>query len=703
MKWREWSSFLVKTAAIAGIVLTESFTNALAQVELGPPTSTKFWPGTIRAADWLPGTETAIVVSIHGVHLWDPTAKKITKTFSLGNIGIVDTAISSDGSTLFTLTADGDLRQWDVATATVTHEVEVQPGYESRIALARDVDLVAVPSTITGQIDLRKKSDLTLIRTLPTGHGDAGAVTLSADGSTLAATFGTSSVVAYNVGTGETLWEGAKQHYEPYFLSPNGSKLYMGETQIGLPSGTRSTIPNANGQQIVGLNVDGLITCLLRPQTTNAPAAIHTVRLPSGNSLWTNEIGQHFTFVNAFGTGLMKFSPDDQSLLTSDWNQILTLNALTGEVRSREFAPGPSCALSSDGSKLAQAYGDGFIRTWDVATEQDDLDITGTSPLVGHLDLLYANPSRNEFLISELSGNSSPETRRYDFATGELLQTYPYAGLLAFIDHGTKIHVNTINSTIDLTTGEMGPEFGGPSGSDGSITSLGADQAGDRIALVHHLRVDVYNAADGSLISSTPTENRGASGIPVFSPDGSEMFILESTFSGVIGEQIDVDSGRTIRTYSGLMSHPYTSAWSSDNRLLAFSRLVPGPVTDLPLTTIVDPRTGTTLAQISDVASFVSTLRFSSDNRTLVMVTQAGEVRQYDLSDLISLRGDESNTGKLTLKWDETEPNATYSIQESSDVAPAGWQSTTTNQSGQTEITIDPNVPAKFFRLKRTE
>lgn len=212
--------------------------------------------------------------------------------------------------------------------------------------------------------------------------------------------------------------------------------------------------------------------------------------------------------------------------------------------------------------------------------------------------------------------------------------------------------------------------------------------------------MDVYNAADGQLISSTPISNTGWPGVPVFSPDGSEVFYLGPATFGEIGEQIDVDSGRAIRTYTGRMSRPLTSAWSSDDRFLAFSRIIS---VNQPLTLIVDPRTGSTLAQISVLTASPSMLRFTPDSRALQMVTQFGEVRQYDLSNLISLRGDTSNYGKLTLKWDETEPNATYSIEESSDVAPAGWQSTTTNQSGQVEVTIDPHVPAKFFRLKRTE
>ncbi|MBI1178106.1 PQQ-binding-like beta-propeller repeat protein [bacterium] len=711
MNRREWSSLLVKTAAIAGIVLTETFTNAFAQVELGPPTSTHFWPGSLRAVDWLPTGDGIIVISAHGVHFRNLATKQITKTFPLGDAWVNDAAITDDGKILFTLTTAGDLRQWDVATATVTHEVDVQPGYESRIAVARDSDLLAVPSITSGQIDLRKKSDLTLIRTLATGHGDAGAVELSADGSTLAAILGLQSVAVYEVSTGSILWQGNvwSSNRQAGFLAPDGSALFLGDQKIDLPTGTRSTIPHGTGGQIAGLSRDGHIASLLLPQTTNAPASISDVNLDSGDLLWDSEIELGYIPYLDIGRGLVKFSSDGKSLLTGDYQQLIVLDAATGMVASRELTASTYGILSSDSSKLICAYQDGSIRTWNVASETQDYYFA--SPLSGRVfqSIVLPHPTANEFLVSDFVFDpvlsESTEIRRYSLVTGSLLGTYPYHNaFFTFTDHGTNIYVRTLDGSfagiVDLATGNEGPLFGGATGHGIVVQFAGTGPSGDRMALCYPHQLDIYNAGDGSLVSSIPIETGGVYGLPVFSPDESEVFILESTVFGMYGQQIDVDSSRTIRTYTGRMSRPLTSAWSSDNRFLAFSRNISF---NQPLTVIVDPRTGTTLAQISDFTAAPSMLRFTPDNRALQMVTLSGEVRQYDLGNLISLRGDTSNDGKLTLKWDDTEPNATYSLEESSNVAPAGWQSTTTNQSGQTEITIDPNVPARFFRLKRTE
>ena len=99
--------------------------NAIAQVELEPPSQVYFWPGNLNPAGWMADGETILMTSSHGVHAWNPASQIIENTFPLPTRSMRDAYATQDGTRLFGLSWEGKLRQWDASDGTVLKEIDV--------------------------------------------------------------------------------------------------------------------------------------------------------------------------------------------------------------------------------------------------------------------------------------------------------------------------------------------------------------------------------------------------------------------------------------------------------------------------------------------------------------------------------------------------------------------------------------------------
>jgi WD40 repeat protein len=284
--------------------------------------------------------------------------------------------------------------------------------------------------------------------------------------------------------------------------------------------------------------------------------------------LWNIEKGEHLhAWEESLGlAGAMTFSPDGTLLATgsSDDTIIRLWDTQTGQpVRILEGHTERvgSLAFSPDGSQLASGSADDTVRMWDVETGAVIALIEGHDKSPSHWIKAVAFSPNGEKVASGATDNT---LRTWDAKTGERLCTFE--------------HASTVTGASFSPDGKL-------------LASIG----------VRGQDVQVWGVETGVLAHTVEESGRWLAG-RIISPDGT-VFVTRGTEI----EQLDLETGRAVRTFEGHTSDAGNLTLSADGSILASSE-----TWDLAVW-IWDVDTGTSRRFPGPYATFVRDVALSPD------------------------------------------------------------------------------------------
>jgi len=353
--------------------------------------------GGVSAASFTPDGKTAITSGDDGrTRVWDVATHQVVRTFAGHSDAIVAQAISADGSTLYTASDDGTAIGWDLSGkrsfGTTFRAAASDPRVGAwNVALSPDGRTLAAGAT-DGTVNLWDARSLREIRSFRAVPGVVTAVSFSQDGRSL--------LVA-----GDSI----SQHFQGYLriwrLHPTPRLLLE---LHGLPGYTWATFsPDGKTVAATGSLITGNVAALARAdgfvaewnsstgQLLASPTllrgggtAIDVTFAARGTTVAVTQLGNKVALVdpargkvlarwNGSGTALYMFSaalsPDGSRVATADLEGYLrVLNTATGrpvlpDIRASGFYVW-SVAWSRDGSRLVTAGSDGTVRLYDAST-----------------------------------------------------------------------------------------------------------------------------------------------------------------------------------------------------------------------------------------------------------------------------------------------------------------------------------------------
>lgn len=710
---RTWKSGLpgknVTRLAAVGVAMG-LITLLPAQVKLTDPSRSYLWPGTVTPRAWMPSGNQLIVTSVHGAHLWDVTSQSVVRTFAIAEAYTAEVALDGPGAKLFTASSDGFIRVWNVATADLLQTYPAPLDSDTVVATAPNANLFLHMSRDLSNVVLRNISDGLEIATVDVDllqlETSPNHAVLSADGSKFALVDNLSwgSAVVWNRTTESSVFNNVAVAVA---FATDSSQSFVNNQQINLQSGASVSIPHSESYFVSGINpLSNLLYLQSNPLFLEA-SGLRAVDLNSGELAWaTTSVG--------FAVNSVLPSPDGGRLLLVGDNKWKLLNALTGATLDLRIAGSGSADvdLSRDGRWLVKGHQDGTTTIWDVPAGELKHAVTRPESPTFSIQSVGIHPDGASCIASVLQGLVLGSTR-YRLETAEVLATYPEHGAFVHLGDGTTGCFFPMVSEapgariIALETGALVRELS----TDGAPYSMvSASPSGELIATRDYSRLSVFSALTGQKLIENLTPGGMSVGMPAFSPDGTQLIVSANAFgepgSPYATRQYSIPAGETIRAFPQDISLGKAASWSPNGKIIAYARYnesASESVWVVPSIVIADPRSGTLLGEIVGNRVNASKIGFTPDSRELWIVSTYGEVLYYDMSKLVALRSGTSPGNTFSLNWDEPEPGATYTLEESSDLLPNSWTPVTSNSGGSHETQIDQGAPAKYFRVRRVD
>jgi WD40 repeat protein len=311
-----------------------------------------------------------------GLRIWDARSGAELLRLPDRKSVIISLALSHDGELLATTSAsvykpvDGPLRIWNARTGETLAVVEEKqlPGAMS-VAFSPDGRWVAVGSD---DCSVRLYDRLDNMREVVLGRhrGEVLGLDFSRDGTLVVSGGNDRTVRVWGVACGGELacFEGHQDIVTSVAFSPDGQRVASASADCTIriwdvtARPAQGTLPN-HEDDVLGIefSADGgsMVTCSMDG----------TVRVWSGEGL---------PFVSAavnkgIGAQRVAITPDGSRVVASDDGQVIVLDAASGSLLHRLWAPSylweVTClALSKDGRHVACGFWDGRIRIWDVST-----------------------------------------------------------------------------------------------------------------------------------------------------------------------------------------------------------------------------------------------------------------------------------------------------------------------------------------------
>jgi WD40 repeat protein len=303
---------------------------------------------------WLVGGAVALVIGIGGYGIWQVYQYNTSEHISEGSSFIANTleghsnyinalAISSDGQTLVSGSADKTIKIWNISTGQEVHTLKGHSNYVNALVISSDGQTL-VSGSADKTIKVWNISTGKEIRTLK-GHSNyVNALVISPDGQTLASGSADQTIKIWNISTGKEnrTIKGNFSYVNALAISPDGQTLVSGSADKTIKIWNIST-----GQEIRTLQ-------------------------------------GHSSYINA-----LAISPDGQTLASGSADKTIKIwNISTGqEIRTLQGHSSwvKSLVIGPDGQKLASGSADKTIKIWDISTGQEIHTLQGHSHHVNAL------------------------------------------------------------------------------------------------------------------------------------------------------------------------------------------------------------------------------------------------------------------------------------------------------------------------------
>jgi len=326
---------------------------------------------------WLVGTAVVLVIGLGGYGAWelhrsDPPKAigyeqlSIAKTIT-GHSSYVNTlAISPDGQTLVSGSADKTIKVWNLSTGQEILTLKSHLNPINTLVLSPDGQTL-VSGSADKTIKIWNLSTGQEVRTLQGHSNPVNSLIISSDWQTLVSGSADKTIKVWNLSTGQEIRTitGNFSYVNTLAISPDGQTLASGSADKIIKIWNLST-----GQEIRTLKGhDSYVNTLaIRSdgQTLVSGSADKTIKV------WNLSTGQEIRTLRGHDSWVksLAISPDGQSIVSGSadntikiWNvstgqQIRTLTGHSNHVNS--------LAISSDGHTLASGSGDNTIKIWRI-------------------------------------------------------------------------------------------------------------------------------------------------------------------------------------------------------------------------------------------------------------------------------------------------------------------------------------------------
>ncbi|NJL23492.1 MAG: protein kinase [Leptolyngbyaceae cyanobacterium SM1_3_5] len=400
-QWADLIDRLIAPKAVDRPNSTQEILDALVQVARSPnrvaasnPTTTvlpsarsRSAPGTVSPLPvtqvespvdrrWMIGGAIALALSLGGIGLWQftqhqqavVTANNLRPVRSLtGHTGFINCfAISPDGQSLITGSADFTIRLWDLTTGeairtlqghkTFVNAIETSPN--GRTLISGDAD---------GEIKLWNLATGQVTRSLQAHAGPVNAIDINPDGSTIATGSADKTVKLWSAATGTVIHtlSGHSSSVNAIDFSPDGKLIASGSADNSITlwnvvtgKELRTFSGHTGYVNTVLFNLDGKTLI-----SASADSTIKVWDVATGQVLQT--LSGHTSFVNSIDLQI-----DGKTLISSGADETIRLwNLETGtQIRKLNAPPNTRIdyfAISSDWKTIATGRGTRAIELWE--------------------------------------------------------------------------------------------------------------------------------------------------------------------------------------------------------------------------------------------------------------------------------------------------------------------------------------------------
>lgn len=336
--------------------------------------------------------------------------------------------------------------------------------------------------------------------------------------------------------------------------------------------------------------------------------------------LWDHATGR-LTRTMSAGNGSVRsvaFSSDSRQLASAGWWRVEIWDVETGSLLRDEIGASQGwydARFSAAGDRLLIASAQGSIRLWDLTPPVTLLPASPSAPLSASLDTdrmgLHPVFGRSDGRLDVLHAGGAPHVARHGArlaqvavdAAGQLFASAGFAPLLRVWRHDR-------NGAVPLLTLDDGEAYSVAMSADGRLTAVG--EVGGRLTLVSN--------ADGRRLYAV--EGDGADLLSVrFDAHASRLFTGYRDRRIVIRDVADGHAFRTLETSSA----PFVLAYHEPSGLLAAGTWA-GAID------VFDATSGARAGSLTGHARLVTDLDFLDDD-VLVSTGRDGTVRAWSLSD----------------------------------------------------------------------
>lgn len=537
---------------------------------------------------------------------------------------------SSDCQRLYSSSADGTIKSWDVTTGKLRFTLDGHSAAITALALTTDDGQLASASN-DKTVQIWNVNTGTLARTLSGHERYVKGVSFSYDGTRLASSSVDGIVKIWKPQTGELIRSvhrpDGSSNYDIQF-SPDGSSLAVGSSDkvwlLQVSGGEdEGRMLSATGS-VLAFNPDGSQLAIKSPDLSR----VQIWDLASDRMV--AESAPHLSQIQSIA-----FSPDGQTVASGAADRTVNVFHIKNRTVVRRFSCASGCSsvsYSPDGYLLATGTYDGTVQVWDVSSA-DPETLHGHTDRVGSLSIDAAGASLAsaswDGTVRLWDIRSMIEERVYNgHKSGvEVVRFSPDGSILAS-DDGKDVKLWSRDSSAETMIFQ--PRMSnGEFSRDGEVLAFSPN--GKLLAtngvqheiyiwdISSHRRVRELHGHTGSVRSA------------VFSPSGEKLVTASNDRTVRIW---DVESGLLERTLSGHSDYVWTVTSSHDGTRLASTSL------DRTVK-LWNPQTGDLLRNLRGHSSVVPTAAFCGREPRIATGSMDGTIRIWDVDSgesLLTLR-----------------------------------------------------------------